>query len=89
MDASGERREMTTTWAARGKAERSGEIVASGVCGCLCPIARAYLGEDVADVTDYGVLADEQLLGYLAIRLACGNEAQHLDLSLCQAIRVL
>lgn len=75
MDASGDRRAMTTTYAVGGKAKRLSEVVASSVCGCLCPIARAYLGEDVADMADYGVLADEQLLGYLMVASASGDEA--------------
>ena len=34
------------------------EVMARGICGCLCSVGRAYLGEDVADVANDSVMAD-------------------------------
>ena len=46
------------------------EAVLVGVGGGRCPAGDAELGEDVLDVAADGVLADRELLGDLAVRLA-------------------
>ena len=51
------------------------------LCGIRCsprPVGDACLDEDVAHVAGHGVEADDQLLGYLLVGLAGGNQAQYL-----------
>ena len=48
----------------------------------------AELGEDVLQVASDRVLADDELGGDLAVRLAGRDEAEHLQLSCAQAMRV-
>ena len=44
------------------------------------------LSEDVSEVFLYGIDGNEELPGYLPVRLASRNRAQHLELSFAQGI---
>ena len=69
-------------------ARSGGQTVSGGVDGCLSAVSGASLVEDAGHVLGYGAVTDEQLPGYQAVALASGDKAQHLHLSLAQAIGI-
>ena len=64
-----------------------GQAVAGGIGGGLGPVCHPGLGEDVADVAQHGVGADEQGLGDGPVAVAGGDQAQDLDLTAGQPRR--
>ena len=56
-------------------------MVANGVVGRLRPIRGASFLEDMSDVGRHGVGADEELLRYLLVRQAGGEELEHVELA--------
>src|SRR5687768_8912064 len=58
-----------------------------GVIRGFGAVRRAGLVEDAANVTQHGIQADEKLIGNLLVRLAGGDEAEHLRLTLAQSVR--
>ena len=58
------------------------QVVSGGIRRGLGPVGCVNLVEDVAHVGAHGPGADEQLLGYLSVGLADGDQAQNLSLSL-------
>src|SRR5580658_11019471 len=65
----------------------AGQSVAVGPGGRLGPVPDAELGEDVGDVTFDGVHADPEDRGHLRVRLARGQQGQHLSFALAQGNR--
>ena len=59
-----------------------------GEGGGLCSTARTSLAVDVRDVTLDCPDAQDKLACDFTIRLAGGNESQHLCLSLCQVVGI-
>jgi hypothetical protein len=53
----------------------SGQALSGGVGGRLGPVGHPGLGEDVADVVQHGVGADEQRLGDSPVAAAGGDQA--------------
>src|SRR5581483_7453402 len=64
------------------------EAMLMGEGGCLHAILRAGLLENVGDVSVHGIEADHQSRADLAVALARGQQAQHLDLALAQTGRI-
>ena len=62
------------------------QLMAVGVSGGLGAVGDAGLVEDALEVEGDGVLADDECLGDLAVRLAGRDQPQHLDLALGQPI---
>ncbi len=61
---------------------------AGGVARCLSSVGSAGFVQDVAEVTAHGAGPDEQLFGNLSVRLAGNDEAEHLHLSVGEAIGI-
>src|SRR5579884_461747 len=55
-----------------------------GKDGGLRAVEHMQLAQDIADVSLDGLLAEHQLLGNGRIGLPFGNQAQHIQFSLCQ-----
>ena len=56
--------------------------VPRGIRRRLRAVGGARLGEDVADVPEHGVDADDQRVCYLLVALPSSDEAQHFDFAL-------
>src|SRR5690242_19060571 len=65
----------------RSVAESGDEIVLVGIASSRRPAGQAELGEDVAEVTGDGLLADAESVGDGAVGSAGGDQAEHLDLA--------
>src|SRR5690242_15196577 len=59
----------------------SGQAPPDGVSGGFSAIGHPEFGEDAADMVQDRIGADEQPLGDRAVRVAGGDQAQHLDLA--------
>ena len=59
-----------------------------GVARRLGPVGRVGLVEDTSHVVAHGVDAYDKFLGDFSVGLACGDQANYLDLSLGQPVWV-
>src|SRR5215210_6648297 len=66
-----------------------GEAVADGVGDGVGAAAGADLGVDVDGVALDGAYTDDERVGDLLVALARRDAAQHLDLAVAEAVRVL
>src|SRR6476620_1629537 len=59
----------------------SDEVFAGGEGGGFRPVAHAELGDEIGDVRLDRAGTDEEGFGYFAIRLALGEEMEHIQLA--------